>query len=46
MGKTAEQISYNMSRIRSKDTSIEVLLRRELWKRGLRYRKNYSAVTG
>lgn len=46
MQKTDEQISYNMSRIRSKDTSIEVLLRRELWKRGLRYRKNYSAVTG
>ena len=46
MGKTAEQISYNMSRIHSKDTSIEILLRKELWKRGLRYRKNDSTVTG
>lgn len=46
MRKTDEQISYNMSCIRSKDTSIEVLLRKELWKRGLRYRKNDSTVTG
>lgn len=38
--------SENMSRIRSKDTSIEILLRKELWKRGLRYRKNDGSVFG
>jgi len=46
MTKTKEQISYNMSRIRSKDTSIELLLRKELWKKGLRYRKNDRSVIG
>jgi len=44
--KTQQQIHYNMSRIRSKDTGIEVLLRNELWSRGLRYRKNVKTVPG
>lgn len=35
-----------MSAIRSKDTSIEVILRKALWHRGLRYRKNYKALPG
>lgn len=35
-----------MSRIRSKDTKIEVELRKELWSRGLRYRKNVNNVPG
>lgn len=35
-----------MQHIRSKDTRIEVLLRKELWKRGYRYRKNYSKLPG
>ncbi|QHK18434.1 DNA mismatch endonuclease Vsr [Methanomassiliicoccaceae archaeon DOK] len=35
-----------MSRIRSKDTKIEVELRKELWSRGLRYRKNVKNVPG
>jgi DNA mismatch endonuclease (patch repair protein) len=35
-----------MSHIKSKDTSIEVSLRRALWKKGYRYRKNYSALPG
>ena len=39
-------ISYNMSRIRSKDTSIEILLRKTLWKEGFRYRKNYKKLPG
>ena len=43
---TAEQRRKNMKHIRSKDTAIEVLLRKELWKRGYRYRKNYSALPG
>ena len=35
-----------MSRIKGKNTSIEVALRKELWKRGYRYRKNYKALPG
>jgi len=38
--------SENMRRIKSKDTTIEVLLRKELWKRGLRYQKNAKDVYG
>lgn len=33
--KTPEQISYNMSRVKNKDSAIEVALRKELWSRGL-----------
>lgn len=46
MQKTPEQIHYNMSRIRCKDTKIEVVLRKELWSRGLRYRKNVKNIEG
>lgn len=35
-----------MSRIRSKDTSIEVKLRLALWHEGIRYRKNYKVLSG
>lgn len=35
-----------MSRIRNKDTKIEIQLRKELWSRGLRYRKNDKSVEG
>ncbi len=35
-----------MSRIRGKDTSIERMLSRELWHRGLRFRKNSRHVYG
>ena len=35
-----------MRRIKSKDTTIEILLRKELWKRGLRYRKNVKDIYG
>ena len=35
-----------MSRIRAKDTGIEVKLRKELWSRGIRYRKNVKGITG
>lgn len=38
--------SENMSRIKSKDTSIEIMLRKALWNRGIRYRKNYKDVFG
>lgn len=38
--------SEMMSRVKSKDTKIEVLLRKELWRKGYRYRKNVRAVFG
>ena len=46
MTNTKEQISLNMKHNKSKDTKPELLLRKELWKRGLRYRKNYKGVCG
>ncbi len=44
--KTQEQIHFNMKQVKNKDSQIEILLRKELWKRGLRYRKNVSCVFG
>ena len=35
-----------MQNIRCKDTKIEILLRRALWQRGIRYRKNYTKIPG
>ena len=46
MSRDTFVISKNMSRIRSKDTSIEVAVRQALWKEGIRYRKNYRALPG
>ncbi len=46
MRKTAEQISYNMRQVRNKDSAIELMLRRELWNRNMRYRKNVKQVFG
>ena len=46
MKKTKEQISYNMSRVKNKDSQIESTLRKELWARGIRYRKNVGKVIG
>lgn len=43
---TPEQRKRNMQQIRSKDTSIELKLRKELWKRGYRYRKNVKNLPG
>lgn len=45
-GEVSEKSHKNMSRIRGKDTSIEVTLRKALWKKGYRYRKNYKALPG
>ena len=42
----SEARHYNMSRIRAKDTSIELLLRHALWARGLRYRKYVKDLPG
>lgn len=44
--KTAEQISYNMKQVKNKDSKIELLIRKELWHRGLRYRKNVTNIIG
>ena len=44
--KTQEQISYNMKRVRNKDSKIELLLRHELWSRNMRYRKNVTTIFG
>ena len=43
---TAEQRHKNMQAIKSKDTKIEICLRKELWLRGIRYRKNVKDVFG
>lgn len=43
---TPEQRHKNMQAIQNKDSEIELLLRKELWKRGLRYRKNVKTVFG
>ena len=41
-----EERSYNMSRIRSKDTKPEEMVRRYLFSKGLRYRKNDRRYPG
>jgi len=41
-----EQRSYNMSRIRGKDTQPELLVRRWLWKNGYRYRLHRTDLPG
>lgn len=46
MSKTKEQIARNMRSNKSKDTKPEMMLRKELWRRGLRYRKNYKYLSG
>ena len=46
MLRDAKTISKNMSKIHSKDTSIEIQLRKALWHKGYRYRKNYKSLPG
>ena len=43
---TKEQRHKNMQNIKSKDTGIELALRKALWRNGYRYRKNFSALPG
>ena len=43
---TKEQRRKNMQNIRSKDTTIEIILRKALWNKGYRYRKNYKKLPG
>lgn len=46
MSRDPSIVSKNMSKIQSKDTSIELLLRKALWHKGYRYRKNYKVLPG
>ena len=43
---TKEQRRKNMQNIKSKNTSIENQLRKALWNKGYRYRKNYKDLPG
>ena len=43
---TPEQRRKNMQAIRNKDSAIELALRKELWARGIRYRKNVKKIFG
>ena len=43
---TPEQRRRNMQAVKNKDSQIELLLRQELWSRGLRYRKNVNRLYG
>lgn len=45
-GEVSEKSHKNMSHIRGKDTSIEVTLRKALWAKGYRFRKNYKKLPG
>lgn len=46
MSKTTEQIHFNMQQIKNKDSQIELLLRKALWNKGFRYRKNVKSIYG
>jgi DNA mismatch endonuclease (patch repair protein) len=43
---TTPQRSKQMSKIRGKDTKPEIMLRKALWARGYRYRKDYKKLIG
>ena len=43
---TPEQRRRNMQAVKNKDSQIELLLRKDLWSRGIRYRKNLTKIFG
>lgn len=43
---TREQRQKNMAAIKNKDTKIEIILRKALWKNKVRYRKNWKNLPG
>ena len=45
-GLTPKQRHKCMSRMNNKNTSIEILLRKALWREGIRYRKNLATLPG
>lgn len=44
--RSKEQIHNCMKQVKSQGSKIELTLRRELWSRGLRYRKNVKNIFG
>ena len=44
--RTSKERSYNMSRIKGKNTKPEEIVRKYLFTKGLRYRKNVSSLPG
>ena len=46
MSRTPEITHKIMSAVKAKDTRPEVALRKELWRRGLRFRKNLKSLRG
>lgn len=45
-GEVTEKSHKNMSKIKGKNTKIEIALRKALWNKGYRYRKNCKALPG
>ena len=43
---SAEHRSWNMSQIKSKDTTVEIKVRKYLFSQGFRYRKNVKTLPG
>lgn len=43
---TKAQRHKNMKNIKSKNTRIELILRKALWHKGIHYRKNYEKIPG
>lgn len=46
MTKTKEQVHFNMQQVKNKDSKIELILRKALWNKGFRYRKNVKSIYG
>ena len=46
MNRSPEEIRKIMSAIKSRNTKPELILRKELWRRGLRYRTNVRSLPG
>ena len=46
MARSKETTHKIMASVKQKDTEPELLLRHALWKKGLRYRKNYTKLPG
>ena len=45
-GEVTAKCHKNMSKIKGSNTKIEIALRKVLWNKGYRYRKNYKALPG
>ena len=45
-GEVSEERHNTMSRIRGKDTKPEIILRKYLWNKGVRYKKNCKGLPG